>query len=237
MNYLYLLINIATISIPLIASYHPKIQFYKNHRAFLLAIAISGKAFIIWDFIFADMGVWGFSDSYTLGFGLFGLPIEEWLFFLCIPYASLFLHLQLDRFGWLRPFRISDKLLNTLSSFIVLVVCIIGLLNIDRWYTSINALVFISCYFFALYYYRGILKKFIPSFLIILIPFFLVNGLLTGSLIDEPIVWYNSTENLGIRIGTVPIEDVFYAFSMLILPLVLYSKITTTTKRSLKTAH
>ena len=53
----------------------------------------------------------------------------------------------------------------------------------------------------------------------ILIPFFIVNGLLTGSFIIDEIVWYNNNHNLGLRIGTIPIEDIFYGFSLLFLPL------------------
>ena len=62
-----------------------------------------------------------------------------------------------------------------------------------------------------------ILRRFYISFLIILIPFFIVNGVLTGSFIAEPVVWYNDIENLGIRLFTIPVEDIGYAFNMLFL--------------------
>ena len=51
----------------------------------------------------------------------------------------------------------------------------------------------------------------------LLIPFFIVNGILTGTGIDEPVVWYNNAENLSIRILTIPIEDIFYGFELIIL--------------------
>ena len=59
------------------------------------------------------------------------------------------------------------------------------------------------------------MQEYYPSFLVILIPFLLVNGILTGSFIEEPVVWYNNAENLDFRIFTIPIEDAFYAFTML----------------------
>ena len=62
------------------------------------------------------------------------------------------------------------------------------------------------------------------TFLLVLVPFFVVNGLLTGSFIPEEVVWYNNEENLGLRLGTVPVEDVFYAFSMLYMSLILIEK-------------
>ena len=66
-----------------------------------------------------------------------------------------------------------------------------------------------------------ILKTYFITFLIILIPFLLVNGILTGSFIEEPVVFYNDNENLGIRLGTIPVEDVGYAFTMLLMSLIL----------------
>jgi hypothetical protein len=42
-----------------------------------------------------------------------------------------------------------------------------------------------------------------------------VNSALTGSYSDKPVVFYDDAENLGIRVGTMPLEDSFYCFSML----------------------
>jgi lycopene cyclase domain-containing protein len=53
----------------------------------------------------------------------------------------------------------------------------------------------------------------------------MVNGILTGSFIDEPVVLYNNDENLGIRLGTIPIEDIGYAFTMILMSLVMITKI------------
>ena len=52
-----------------------------------------------------------------------------------------------------------------------------------------------------------------------LIPFFIVNGILTGSFIENEVVWYNNTENLNIRLFTIPIEDTIYAFTLILLNL------------------
>jgi lycopene cyclase domain-containing protein len=60
------------------------------------------------------------------------------------------------------------------------------------------------------------------AFGMILIPFFIVNGILTGSFIDDQVVWYNNDENLGIRIGTIPLEDTFYALLLFTMNVSLY---------------
>ena len=76
-----------------------------------------------------------------------------------------------------------------------------------------------------LIYKPVILQSFLISYLFIIIPFLIINGILTGSLIIDQVVWYNNMENLGLRIGTIPIEDFFYGFTLLLSPIILSEKI------------
>jgi lycopene cyclase domain-containing protein len=59
------------------------------------------------------------------------------------------------------------------------------------------------------------------AYLVVLIPFFIVNGLLTSL----PVVMYNATSNIGIRIWTIPIEDFIYNFFMLLLIATVYESL------------
>lgn len=54
-------------------------------------------------------------------------------------------------------------------------------------------------------------------YIILLVPFVMVNGILTGSWIASPIVSYNPAENMNIRLLTIPVEDIFYGFEMILL--------------------
>ena len=63
-----------------------------------------------------------------------------------------------------------------------------------------------------------VLGRFYAAYLVHLIPFLLVNGVLTAL----PIVWYNNDQNLSLRIGTIPIEDTMYSMLLLLLNITIY---------------
>ena len=61
---------------------------------------------------------------------------------------------------------------------------------------------------------------FLFSYLIILVPFLLINGLLTAI----PVVLYNDNENLGVRLYTIPVEDIFYGMLLIMMNVVGYDR-------------
>lgn len=214
MGHVYLLLDLASLSIPFLFSFHPKLKFYELWKYFFPATCIMMAFFVPWDIIFTQHGFWGFNRKYLSGMHLGNLPIEEWLFFICIPYACLF---TIYAFKNLLPkFSLSNKV-TAIVYFSLQTLLIVSLLYFyDRWYTAVNfgyAIVLLALVF---NFKRKALQVFFPTFLILLVPFFIVNGFLTGSWIHEQVVWYNDAENLGLRIGTVPIEDSIYAMSMLL---------------------
>lgn len=220
MNTLYLTINISSVIVPFLFSFHPKIQFYKKFNSFFFAILLVLIIFIPWDILFTHLGVWGFNSTYVLGINFFNLPIEEILFFLCIPYACVFTYHCFNKFMLLDRFL---KVENLISLIIVGVLLVLAALNYKRLYTSVTFLALASFILALKYIFRvSWLHKFYFSYLILLIPFIIVNGLLTGTGLNEPIVWYNNNENMGIRILSIPFEDIFYGMFLLMLTVSLY---------------
>ena len=176
--------------------------------------------FIPWDVIFTINGVWGFNSDYFLGFEILSLPLEEWLFFICIPFACVFTHYALILyFPNLKLNKVATK---AISISLVLILFILALANYDKWYTLVNFSMAIPLTWLVYKYNPQLLQHFLLTFLVMLIPFFIVNGVLTGSWIDNQVVWYNDAENLGIRMGTIPIEDSIYAYSMILMNLYFF---------------
>ncbi len=222
MEHLYLWLNLASFSVPFLFSFHPKLKFYKKWKYLFPAIFIMMAFFIPWDILFTQNGIWGFNDIYTTGYKIAGLPIEEWMFFICIPYACMFTHYSLKYF--FPKFIFSEKATSIIYFSLQTILIIVLLYFYDRWYTLVNFAYAIIILGLVYNYKRELLNSFFPTFLVILIPFFIVNGILTGSWVHEEVVWYNNAENLAIRIGTVPIEDSIYALGMLLTVYALMEK-------------
>jgi lycopene cyclase domain-containing protein len=216
---LYFIIEICTISIPLLLSFDKKLRFYKMWKSLFLSIFISAAFYIIADILFVKLGVWGFNPKYLVGVNFLHLPLEEWLFFILIPYSCLFIHYVFIIY-FPKTF-LSIGTVKLVSALIIFILLLTGGLNTDKLYTLIYSALIIIILIAALISKIKVLNTFFLSFLIILVPFFMVNAVLTGTFIDGEVVWYNNSQNLGIRLLTVPVEDIGYAFSLVLLNLLL----------------
>lgn len=203
-KYTYLLINLFSILFPFLLSFDKKVAFFKTWKRLFPAIFVVGAFFIAWDIVFTKWQVWSFNPKYITGIYFINLPIEECLFFLCVPYACLFIYecynAYFPNFNPIKnPLRI--------SLFLAFALLLIAILNLYKSYTFYNCLFASILLQMHIYFFKGrYLGRFFISYIIVLIPFLIVNGLLTSI----PVVLYNDNENLGIRIFTIPIEDTVY---------------------------
>ena len=221
-KYLYLWINILSFIVPFIFSFYPKANFSKKWRYVIPAILITAIVFIAWDAVFTSLDVWGFNPRYVSGIYFFGLPLEEILFFLCIPYACLFTYFALSHIvekDHLFPHQ------ELISSALIILLLVFGSYHLDKLYTAVTFIftgLFLSLVMLKLRV--RFMGRFYFAFALLLIPFFIVNGILTGAITEEPVVWYNNAENIGIRIGTIPLEDAVYALLMILMPITIWEK-------------
>lgn len=213
--YTYLLINFLTVIICFIFSFDKRIQFNKHFSAFIKASILTAIPFIAWDIWFTDHGVWWFNTAYTIGLSLFGLPMEEWLFFFCIPFSCVFTYFCLDNFfdlKWTSAF-------NNSIVFVSVIICIvIALLHYDKIYTFVTALITVVTLFYLHFVARvSWIGQASLVYTILMLGFFPVNGILTGTGLESPIVNYNPKEFLNFRMLTIPIEDAVYGYTQFLL--------------------
>lgn len=222
MSFTYILILLFTVIICFVASFNRRIQFNKEFLPFLKAAVLVAVPFIAWDIWFTAHRVWWFDNRYTLGVIIAGLPLEEWLFFLCIPFSCVFTYFCIDKFfkmEWLIGF-------NNLIVFVALIVCsVVALLHFDKIYTLVTAIATIGTLIYLHFIARTEwISKATMVYAILMLGFFPVNGVLTGIGLESPIVNYNPKDFLGIRMLTIPIEDAFYGYTQFLLILYFFKK-------------
>ena len=218
----YLKILILSTFVPVIFSFHPKVKFYIYYKSIFKATLLVSSIYILWDIIFTKLGIWGFNNQYLNGIYIFNLPMEEILFFLCIPFCCLYTYHLVEKFN-ISFFKNTDwEKINVYFLFIVLV---LGLINYTKLYTFICFIMFSLVLFIVNKSSINInFNFFYTTFILIIIPFLIINGALTGLFFDQTVVWYNNKEILGLRIFTIPVEDAFYAHQLILLNLMFYKK-------------
>lgn len=219
-QYLYLIINIGTILFPFIFSFEKRVAYYTWWKYLIPSFLITATLFLIWDHFFTIWGVWGFSATYTTGIKLGVLPLEEILFFFTVPYASIFIYAFVNKF-WPKA-SLFDRYQKQISIGILAIAVVVMLLHFNNAYTALNCGYAIVLLVLQLFVVKGkYMGQFYRFYLWHLIPFFIVNGILTGTGIEQEVVWYNNNENLGIRMGTIPVEDTLYSFSLMLMNITL----------------
>jgi lycopene cyclase domain-containing protein len=217
---LYLLIDIFAVIIPLIFSFHPRIRFYRHWRAAWSAILLSALFFIPWDILFSSKEIWGFNPLYITGIQFMKLPLEEVLFFICIPYACLFTYFCLSRLRFQHLHSSNSAMWITYAGTTLLLV--VAAVFHTQLYTFVTFLLLSIFLLLIARPFKEKLGQIFLVYLILLIPFFIVNGILTGTGIEQEVVWYNNQENMGIRVLTIPVEDFFYGMLLILMNIVLF---------------
>jgi lycopene cyclase domain-containing protein len=210
--YLYLLIDLAIIIFPLAISFEGKrINYLSKIKSVALSTLIVSTVYIIWDVFATSRGHWSFNSDYLVGLSFLGLPLEEILFFITVPFSCLFAYEALVYFLKDARMPLPDKLLPIIGVAIALLsiaffrneYTFLALLSVGL---SILAVSMLDRTFFSSRLYWAYIAV---TFML----FFIFNFLLTSL----PIVEYSDLATTGLRVTTIPIEDFMFNFSMLTL--------------------
>src|SRR5689334_926064 len=220
MKFSYLFIDLISAALPFAFSFHRKIQFHKDFKAFFAGNFISALCFIVWDVIFTAKGVWGFNDNFILGVNVYNLPLEEVLFFVCIPFSCVFTYRWLNLIFWQGWNGNGEK---WISLFLALGCLATGVYFWRRVYTATTFISFSMLLFLVRFIFKQAwLGKLYRAWLVLILPFFIVNGILTGTGLSSHVVWYNDKETMGIRILSIPVEDIAYGLALVMLTVFFY---------------
>lgn len=213
----YLYLNFAILLFPLLFSFEKRIKYYSNIKSLTISILIIGTLYTAWDIFATYRGHWSFNPAHVLGIKFFGLPLEEVLFFITVPYSCIFAYEGIKYY--LKDAKLFEKNRN-LSLVVGIIFVILSFLPIGGEYTTLAfisvglAVIFISFFMDELFSSKLFWIYTVFSVLVFLI----FNYLLTSI----PVVEYSSLAIIGFRVITIPIEDFMFNFSMLTLYLAIY---------------
>jgi lycopene cyclase domain-containing protein len=121
-----------------------------------------------------------------------------------VPFSCVFIYEVMNYF-------VKRDVLANYSKIITIILIIVSSISAVLYRHQLYTVVTFSLLALFLLFHLIILKstylgRFYLAWLVCLVPFFLVNGILTAM----PVLIYNDAENMGIRLYTIPLEDAFY---------------------------
>jgi len=204
--------------LPVLAfGWEKQLRFYKRIRFTVPGIFLVATPFLLWDSWFAITGAWGFNPDYVLGCYVFTLPIEEVLFFFIVPISCIFIYEAIG-FYWPNGLLRTAPLLPQMVLIPVLLGCII--FHYTSIYTVVNFSACLLLLVGLLWFSPPWLSRFWLGFLVSLLGFLVVNGVLTFL----PVVWYSSKAIMGYRIVSIPVEDFVYCLCLMLGNVWLYEQ-------------
>ena len=216
MSLTYLLLNFFIIAVPAWYTPDKRTAYYRRLPALGFSIAVVSTCYLLWDILVTARGEWSFNSRYLTGVQMLNIPLEEFLFFITVPYSCLFIYevvLYATKSSKLR-------LPATVVIAVILTLIAASLAFYPQGYTA-KALA--SCAFFlvlAFLFDRPLIesKQYWIWLAICYVPFLIINTVLTAL----PVVEYNGKAIWGLRVGTIPLEDFFYNFAMLSFYVLVY---------------
>jgi lycopene cyclase domain-containing protein len=186
----------------------------------LLAVYISvSLPFIVWDIWAARGGHWGFNPAFTIGPDILGIPLEEVLFFLTVPFAMIFVWEVVNKHftervlsKWLGGSAVAIALLSSVALL---------LMHWQKGYTRSVALALIPTMLLLTITKLVYSRRFWVFSMLHLMLFMISNSILTAL----PVITYGEQSFIGFRIGTIPIEDFIFSYCLINSAVICYEKL------------
>jgi len=215
MNLEYIIYNLVVVSGPLSLSFDKRVRYVNHWRRALTAAFITLVPFVIWDMLVTDRH-WWFNPFHTFPVRILGLPIGEWLFFITVPFACLFIWSILNSYYTEKHFSF------TVPKFLILIVALAGVafFTVGKEYTGIVLAVFTFTLWLDIIsgFFLQRRKLFLILMAIVAGLILIFNGFLTA----RPVVLYGIQYQLDWRIYTIPVEDFLYGISHIFLTVLAF---------------
>jgi lycopene cyclase domain-containing protein len=216
MSLTYLLLNFFIIAVPAWYTPDKRTAYYRRLPALGFSIAVVSTCYLLWDILVTARGEWSFNSRYLTGVQMLNIPLEEFLFFITVPYSCLFIYEVV-------LYATKSSKLRLPASVVIAVILTLIAASLAFYSQGYTAKALASCAFFlvlAFLFDRPLIesKQYWIWLAICYVPFLIINTVLTAL----PVVEYNGKAIWGLRVGTIPLEDFFYNFAMLSFYVLVY---------------
>lgn len=212
-KYTFLSIDILVFMIPLFFMRDKRFESKRTFNQLIPGLLCIAVLFTVWDLVFSHTLIRTFNPSYVVGFYFLGIPFEEYLLFLLIPFSVTVCY---EYYLCIGPSHESTSKGNTLATALAVLFLFVAMFYHDRSYTFYTCLFSSLLLQFNIYFLKSnFLGSYFFVFAVALVPMILIHAVLTS----HPVIEYNISAISGVKIGTIPFEDVvmFLMQSLLII--------------------
>ncbi|MBN1821671.1 MAG: hypothetical protein JXR31_09230 [Prolixibacteraceae bacterium] len=213
----YIISLVLLFIVVLIFSLKKELNIRGQVKYFFPALIISGALFIMFEIRFVEFEVWQYKLNHLVGKYYMSLPVETWLYYIVMLFTGFLIYRIVSIFS---PFKINA------NYFVFLSLVLLAVFAAMAYFYRILTYTFVIFMFLTVYFgyviFRGKFKKhyqdFYISFLLELVPFFILNILATRL----PVITYNSKYITGINLFGVPFENMAGFFLLFLMSISIY---------------
>lgn len=217
-KYTYLLFSAAVFLPVLFLSLKYDVKPQKNYRALAAVAGLVSLPFIIWDMWAASNGHWLFNPEFVLPYRIGGIPLEEILFFLTVPYAMIYVWEVLKKH--IGDVKVRGWWPQVVTAAIGLFALVLTVAYWDAGYSrSVGLAVLLTTALLITSPLVRLRRYWIFQGAHLLL-FFACNTFLTSL----PVISYGQDSIIGLRIGTIPLEDFLFSYALISLAILAWRK-------------
>jgi lycopene cyclase domain-containing protein len=211
-NFVTLILLLIIAFIPLLFGSGNRTRIFPKFKYFIPAILFTCAVFIIWDNRFTQIGIWNYNPAFFSGKEIFSLPWEKWLYYGVISWVSLFIY------EWVK-LKFNHLKIDNVSLAISLVLLVV--FGLTAYLSREKVYPFFTFFLLSIYFgytlfrnrFKSHLTHFYITFLILLIPFFI----LSVFLIKLPAISYDSEYTFQFHLLQLPVENIVGLFLLLFI--------------------